>query len=350
MNYLLNTSTDPYFNMAFDSYVLENTDFEGVYLWQNAPSVILGLNQSIYAEVNLPYLREHGILPVRRVSGGGAVYHDLGNVNYTFVGSGAWVASGPSVIAAALRSMGVPADVTGRNDILVDGRKCSGYAKRYALGGGSAEDGGAGCASRRVMVHGTLMYDVDLEALTQALAVPGSKLSAAGVESVRMRVANLHEYLSYDSVQEFMTAMLLFCTRCHFNAGTLCTNPAPTRSNEQGPAHIITPCALRPEQLAEIEHIADTKFRSWEWIYGHSPSAEFSRTCKFPCGTVTVRYSLKHGRFTDVSFEGDFLGARPASELAAMMTGMRPEDLYTLPVGEYFDGLSVEEFCVGVNN
>lgn len=321
MNYLLNTSTDPYFNMAFDSYVLENTDFEGVYLWQNAPSVILGLNQSIYAEVNLPYLREHGILPVRRVSGGGAVYHDLGNVNYTFVGSGAWVEEGPSVIAAALRSMGVPADVTGRNDILVDGRKCSGYAKRYASGGGRAEGGG----DRRIMVHGTLMYNVDLEALTQALAVPGSKLSAAGVESVRMRVANLHEYLPYGSVQEFMTAVLEFCTR-------------------QG-----TPCTLTPQQLQEVEQIAESKFRSWEWIYGHSPSAEFSRTCKFPCGTVTVRYSLKHGRFTEVSFEGDFLGARPASELAAMMTGMRPEDLYTLPVGEYFDGLSVEEFCVGIN-
>ena len=309
MNYLLNTSTDPYFNMAFDSYVLENTDFEGVYIWQNAPSVILGLNQSIYAEVNLPYLREHGILPVRRVSGGGAVYHDLGNVNYTFVGSGAWVEEGPSVIASALRSMGVPADVTGRNDILVDGRKCSGYAKRYASG-----------APNRVMVHGTLMYDVDLEMLTQALAVPGSKLSAAGVESVRMRVANLREYLPYGSVQEFMTAVLEFCTR-------------------QG-----APCALTQQQLQEVEEIAETKFRSWEWIYGHSPSAEFSRTCKFQCGTVSVLYSLKHGRFTEVTFEGDFLGARPASELAAMMTGMRPEDLYTLPVGEYFDGLSTEEF------
>ena len=307
MNYLLNTSTDPYFNMAFDSYVLENTDFEGVYLWQNAPSVILGLNQSIYAEVNLPYLRAHGILPVRRVSGGGAVYHDLGNVNYTFVGSGAWVEEGPSMIAAALRSMGVPADVTGRNDILVDGRKCSGYAKRYASG-----------APQRVMVHGTLMYDVDLEALTQALAVPGSKLSAAGVESVRMRVANLREYLPYGSVQEFITAL----QDC-FNYPS---------------------CTLSAEQLSEIEHMAETKFRTWEWIYGHSPSAEFSRTCKFQCGTVTVRYSLKHGRFTEVTFEGDFLGARPASELAAMMLGKRPEDLYTLPVGEYFDGLSTEEF------
>ena len=320
MNYLLNTSTDPYFNMAFDSYVLENTDFEGVYLWQNAPSVILGLNQSIYAEVNLPYLRTHGILPVRRVSGGGAVYHDLGNVNYTFVGSGAWVEEGPSLIAAALRSMGVSADVTGRNDILVDGRKCSGYAKRYASGGERAEGGGVSCASRRVMVHGTLMYDVDLEALTQALAVPGSKLSAAGVESVRMRVANLREYLSYGSVQEFMAAILEFSTR----RGAL--------------------CALKPEQLHEVEQIAETKFRSWEWIYGHSPSAEFSRTCKFQCGTVTVRYSLKHGRFTDVTFEGDFIGSHPASELAAMMTGLRPEDLYTLPVGEFFDGLSTKEF------
>jgi len=306
MKYLLNTSTDPYFNMAFDSYVLENTDFEGVYLWQNAPSVILGLNQSIYAEVNLQYLRAHGILPVRRVSGGGAVFHDLGNVNYTFVGSGARVEDGPSLIAAALRSMGVPADVSGRNDILVDGRKCSGYAKRHAN------------SSRRVMVHGTLMYDVDLEALTQALAVPGSKLSAAGVESVRMRVANLREYLPYGSVQEFMTAVQEF-----FN---------------------YPPCTLTPEQLSEIEHIADTKFRTWEWIYGHSPSAEFSRTCKFRCGTVTVRYSLKHGRFTEVTFEGDFLGARPATGLAAIMTGKRPEDLCTLKIGEYFEALSYDEF------
>lgn len=170
------------------------------------------------------------------------------------------------------------------------------------------------------MVHGTLMYDVDLEALIQSLAVPGSKLSAAGVESVRMRVANLREYLSYGSVQEFMTSVLDFCTK-------------------QG-----APFTLTPQQLQEVEQIAETKFRTWEWIYGHSPSAEFSRTCKFQCGTVTVRYSLKHGRFTEVTFEGDFLGARPASELAALMLGKRPEDLYTLPVGEYFDGLSTEEF------
>ena len=303
MNCLLNTSTDPYFNMAFDSYVLENTDFEGVYLWQNAPSVILGLNQNVYAEVNLPYLRAHGILPVRRVSGGGAVYHDLGNVNYTFTG-GAWVEEGPALIASALRSMGVPAHVTGRNDIMVEGRKCSGYAKRLAAG--------------RVMVHGTLMYDVDLEALTQALAVPGSKLSAAGVESVRSRVVNLREYLPYGSVQEFMTAVQEF-----FNYPT---------------------CTLAPEQLSEIDHMADTKFRTWEWIYGHSPSADFECTRKFPCGTVTVRYSLRHGRFTEVSFEGDFLGARPATELAALMTGKRPEDLCTLKTGEYFEALSCDEF------
>ena len=168
------------------------------------------------------------------------------------------------------------------------------------------------------MVHGTLMYDVDLEALIQSLAVPGSKLSAAGVESVRMRVANLREYLPYGSVQEFITAL----QDC-FNYPSF---------------------TLSADQLSEIEHMAETKFRTWEWIYGHSPSAEFSRTCKFQCGTVTVRYSLKHGRFTEVTFEGDFIGSHPASELAAMMTGLRPEDLYTLPVGEYFDGLSTEEF------
>ena len=314
MNYLLNTSLDPYFNMAFDSYVLENTDFEGVYLWQNSPAVIVGLNQSIYAEVNLQYLREHGISPVRRVSGGGAVYHDLGNVNYTFVGSGAAVEKGPSLIASALKGMGVPAELSGRNDILVDGRKCSGYAKRLAT---RTREGDC---SRRVMVHGTLLFSVDLEALTRSLAVPGSKLSAAGVESVRSRVANLSSFLPYLTVQEFIDAL---------RAALQADSPSVT---------------LSAAQTSEIEKIAQKQFRSWEWIYGHSPSADFQSSRKFYCGTISVCYSLRHGRFTSVSFQGDFIGERPASELTALMTGLRPEDLFSLPIGDYFDGLTAAEF------
>ena len=185
MKYLQNTSTDPHFNMAFDEFCLEQlkADEPVFYLWQNRPSVIIGLNQSAYAEVNLPFLQEKGIKLARRVTGGGAVYHDLQNLNYTITGRirdlekdyPAYV----ETMANALRTLGVPAQLSGRNDILVEGRKCSGYAKRMSRD--------------RLMIHGTLMYDVDIDTLTRALSVPGSKLSAAGIESVRSRVSNLKD-------------------------------------------------------------------------------------------------------------------------------------------------------------
>ena len=296
MKTLLNTSLDPHFNMAFDSYLLEHTDFEGFYLWQNKPSVIIGLNQSAYAEVNLPFIDANGIELVRRVSGGGAVYHDLGNLNYTFVG----YEDGPARVAEALRKLGAPAELTGRNDIMVDGRKCSGYAKRLA--------------GDRIFVHGTLMFDVDLETLLNALSTPGSKLSAAGVQSVRSKVANLKEYLPYSTIQEFQAAL-------HKALGG------------------ETPESLPADQIAEIEQIASSKFRSWDWRYGHSPKTDFRNTHKFSCGTVTANYSIKHGVLTEVAFEGDFIGSKPAQELAEKIKGLRVEDLCTVPVRDYFDGV-----------
>ena len=317
MKTLIQNSLDPFFNMAFDSYVLEKTDFEGFYLWQDKPSVIVGLNQSVYAEVNLPFIQEHGIELVRRVSGGGAVYHDLGNLCYTFVG----YEDGPARVADALRRMGVPAELTGRNDIMVDGRKCSGYAKRLAAG--------------RTMVHGTLMFDVNLEDLMNALAVPGSKLSAAGIQSVRSKVANLKEYLPYNTIEEFKEAL----------AASLSGMPNPSFAGLTHPSFAgLTGESMSEAQIAEIEDIATKQFRSWDWEYGHSPKTDFSCTKKFPCGTVTAKYTLKHGRFTEVAFEGDFIGRKPASELAKQLIGLRPDELAGIPCEEYFDGMAMEDF------
>lgn len=312
MKSLIQNSLDPFFNMAFDSYVLEKTDFEGFFLWQDKPSVIVGLNQSVYAEVNLPFIQARGIELVRRVSGGGAVYHDLGNLCYTFVG----YEDGPARIAAALRRMGVPAQLTGRNDIMVDGRKCSGYAKRLAAG--------------RIMVHGTLMFDVNLEDLMNALAVPGSKLSAAGIQSVRSKVANLKEYLPYNTIEEFKEAL-----------GGLLTE-MPDQVGQEG--KVVGADLMSREQMAEIERIAAEKFRTWDWVYGHSPKTDFSSTKKFSCGTVTAKYTLKHGRFTEVAFEGDFIGSKPASELAKLLIGLRCDELGGIPIDLYFDGMMNSDF------
>lgn len=342
MRYLTNNATDPHFNMAFDEAVMEWLPLgEPVfYLWQNRPAVIIGLNQSAYGEVNLPYLEEHGIVLARRVTGGGAVYHDLGNLNYSIVGRTADMdADLPhylSLVRDALRSLGVPAEVSGRNDIMVEGRKCSGYAKRLFRD--------------RMMIHGTLMFDVDLEVLTRALSVPGSKFDRAnasshglsvgspgGVASVHSRVANLCDYFPSWTLADFRAALQDFLA-----AG----------DNQ----------ASLPEGFLEkVEELAEKKFRSWEWIYGQSPATEFCVRRKYPsCGTIEVRFSVRHGRLADVAFTGDFLGALPldaplpegcpaaGKTLAEALNGTRytPEAitavLTPLPVSRYFDGLTPE--------
>ncbi len=320
MKYLQNNSFDPHFNMAFDEFCLEHlkADEPVFYLWQNRPSVIIGLNQSAYAEVNLPYLEEKGIVLARRATGGGAVYHDLQNLNYTITGRIRDLESDyPAYVETmvhALRDLGVPAELSGRNDILVEGRKCSGYAKRMS--------------KDRLMIHGTLMYDVDIDTLTEALAVPGSKLSAAGVSSVRSRVANLKEYLpQFTDIKAFQGALQTL----------LAGNDEEIRLSE--------------EQLAQVEAQAAAKYRTWEWIYGHSPAAAFRVRRKFVCGTVEASFSIKGGCIDGLRFSGDFLGNETPERLEKAMQGCRfspdqiREKLREAAVENCFDGVSAEELA-----
>src|SRR5574344_696107 len=216
-------STDSHYNMAFEQWCLTHLcpDELYFYLWRNAPAVIIGENQDAEAEVNLHYLKENGIALARRVTGGGAVYHDLQNLNYSFVGSSVT----PEPFVDALKSLGVPAELTGRNDIFVDGRKVSGYARRVW--------------HNREIVHGTMMYDVDMDTLVNVLSVPGSKMEAKGIASVSSRVANLKDYLpQYNSLDEVQAALQPFL------AG--------------GDSEI----QLSQAQIAHIQRVADEKFSS----------------------------------------------------------------------------------------
>ena len=401
MRYLTNNSTDPQWNMAFDERVLTGlTSPEPVfYLWQNAPAVIIGRNQSAPAEVNLPYLEEHGIMLARRVTGGGAVYHDLGNLNYSFAGGIREMEALQPVrlMAAALRSMGIPVEVSGRNDLMVEGRKCSGYAKRLA--------------GTRMMIHGTLMWNVDLAALSAALSVPGSKfdmsfhgpssarsstpsfhgLSSAGgsapsfhgltvessaVASVRSKVANLSEYLPGLTLSDFRARLHDFLAAYTFpstDAASPAGDCAPSfhgLSSACGSApsfHGLSVESLSPAFRASVTALADSKFRTWEWVHGHSPATDFSAARRFPtCGTVRVHFSVRRGLLADVAFSGDFLGALsldtplPASlcpapfggqTLPEALDGTRYEPaslsalLSQLPIASYFDGLTASELA-----
>lgn len=228
MKYLVNESTDPHFNMAFDEWCLENLDISEpvFYLWKNRPSVIIGLNQDAAQEVNLEYLKEKGITLARRVTGGGAVYHDLQNLNYSIIGK----EIGPEIFAEALCRLGIKAELSGRNDIFVDGKKVSGYAKRIW--------------KDRTLIHGTLMYDVDIDVLTRALTTPVSKLALKGVSSVRSRVTNLKDMLtSFRDIDEVKEAL--------------------HRILEDGDGRID----LTESQLSEIRELSDGKFSTVEWLF-----------------------------------------------------------------------------------
>ncbi len=312
MKYLINNSTDPYFNLAFDEYCLENIPSEEPYffLWRNRPAVIIGLNQNAYSEVNLDYLNSHGITLARRVTGGGAVYHDLQNMNYTIIGRN----PSPQPMVDALRSLGVPAELTGRNDIFVEGRKVSGYARRVS--------------HDQEIIHGTLMYNVDLDTLTHVLDTQGSKMQAKGISSVKSRVANLKEYLpQFKSLDELQAALQEI-----LSAG-----------DGQMP--------LSAEQVAEVRRQADEKFSTWDFIYGHSHEADFRCKAKLSCGTVEADIRVDRGLIARLDFSGDFLFDTPAQELAAKMTGLRyaPAEvkafLATQPVSTYFRGATPDDLA-----
>lgn len=310
MRFLTNPSTDPWYNMSFDEYCLEQylSDDSYFYLWRNRPSVIIGLNQNACSEVNLGYLEENGILLARRVTGGGAVYHDLQNLNYTFIGREV----SPEPMAEALRQLGVPAELTGRNDIFVAGRKVSGYARRVW--------------HDRQIVHGTLMYDVDLATLGRVLDVPGSKMNAKGIASVRSRVANLKDWLpqfaSLDDLQAALQEILA-----------------------AGDGEMPFGDARR----AAVQRLSDEKFSTWDWIYGQSKQADITRSARLACGTVEAHLCVDRGMLTGVSFGGDFLGGLPSGELAARLAGRRFERsalrkaLSAAGPGRYFDGVGTED-------
>ena len=320
MRYIKNTNTNPHYNMAFDEYCLESLSIDEpvFFLWQNRPAVIVGFNQEVNTEVNLDYLKEQGIDLVRRVTGGGAVYHDFGNLNYTIVGPSEDLERDypeyAGIMMKALQSLGVPATLSGRNDILVEGRKVSGFAKRVCR--------------NRLMVHGTLMYKVDVDVLTNVLSPSATKLQSKGVSSVRSRVANLCDYLP--EIKDIQT----FSQRLE-----------EILSNHYADAEY----QLSEDDLANIQRQTDEKFATWEWNYGRSPKATLTNSARLACGTVEIHLTLNENRISTCRFGGDFLGNLPTSEIELALKGVVYDRasihhcLSQMEIGQYFDGVDAED-------
>ena len=325
MQIIYNDSHDQYFNLAAEEYLLENSDDDISMLWRNDRTVVVGKNQNTWAEVSTPFVRENSIGVVRRMTGGGAVFHDLGNVNFTFIcaygGGGIDFSRFASPIIRYLGTLGIDASLGGRNDILADGRKISGNAQCVYR----RSDG-----SERLMHHGTLLYSADLSEMSGALNVNREKPVTKGIESVKSRVANisaLSEKLSGVSPEEFLLDILRFAENEY---------GAPSRK-------------LTDEERSGISSLRDSKYATWEWNYGASPSFGNERTERFPFGTLTVMYTADRGILSDIGFFGDFFGEKDTHELEERLKGCRLEResikkrLSEIGVGSYISGASADD-------
>ena len=319
MKYLRLTTTDPYYNLAVEEYLFSHTNEDVFMLWQNASTVVIGKNQNVYAEVDLDYARADKIKIARRITGGGAVYHDLGNINYSYITSQNNISAldfeTPSrAMIAALASMGINASLGGRNDILVGDKKISGNAQ-YSSNG-------------RILHHGTLLFDTDGSVMERVLRVDKEKLTSHGVTSHKSRVANIKSLLESEiSVEDFIITLEKH-VRAYLNSTDL---PLPNSS-------VINDLAKRNA--------------SEEWILSNKKfltSYSVTRQKRYPFGRVTLNINLNRDVIEKIMITGDFFSSAPIEELEEALQGKRISDTLPLDVSKYIASMTNEEFCSLLN-
>lgn len=305
-----NNHTDPYFNLASEQYLLDTKDGDIFMLWKNEPSVIIGKNQNAYAELNIDFIKKNNIKVVRRLTGGGAVFHDLGNVNFTFITAennckALDFKRFTKPVTDALRHFGVSAELSGRNDITVDGRKISGNAQCVYNG--------------KIMHHGTLLFSADMSHLAGALNPDPEKFQSKGIKSVRSRVANISEFADIQ-IDDFIDYL---------------------ESSFGGEVK-----SLSSEDERAIQKLADEKYSTWDWNYGKSKEWSAIKKKRFDFGKLEAKIDATGGIISSIRLEGDYFGIKPVSELEKTLIGKKLEyDSLTdalSDVGSYISGSTPE--------
>ncbi|MFS0878557.1 lipoate--protein ligase [Bacillus sp. 7586-K] len=316
--------TDPQINLAIEEYALRHLDPNETYLlfYINEPSIIIGKNQNTIEEINTAYVEENNIHVVRRLSGGGAVYHDEGNLNFSFITKD----DGESFhnfkkftepVVQALHKLGVKAEMSGRNDLIAeDGRKISGNAQFSTRG--------------RMFSHGTLLFNSEIDSVVSALKVKKDKIESKGIKSIRSRVANISEYLNEKiTIQQFRELLL------HHIFGEI----------EEIPTYDLT-----EEDWNKIHEISKKRYQNWEWNYGKSPKFNYQHSHRFPVGQIDVRLEVQKGVIENCKIYGDFFGVGDVEEIEALLIGTRYEKeglekaLENIDIKKYFGQIEKSDF------
>lgn len=316
-------NTNPRLNLALEEYALRNFSAENDYLlfYINEPSIIIGRNQNTLEEINHEYVEKNKIHVVRRVSGGGAVYHDHGNLNFSFITNHDVKSLNnfkkfTAPVIKMLNSLGLNAELKGRNDIQVDEKKISGTAQ-FSTG-------------KRMVSHGTLLFDTDLGEVVNALNVKMSKIESKGHKSVRSRVANISEFLQRPMKIEDFRSLLL---------EGLYEESEPFESYH-----------LTAEEWKAVHQLKEEKYDSWDWNYGRSPKFNIKRSKRFPVGEIDLRIFVEKGHIKEFKIFGDFFGKEPVENLERLLEGARYEKeniselLKEIEVKEYFGEIPKIDF------
>lgn len=319
-----NNCKDPHFNLALEEYAVKylNPSEDYIILWQNEPSVIIGRNQNTVEEINSKYIKDNNINVVRRLSGGGAVYHDLGNLNFTFivknendVASNFKIFTEP--VINALKKLNINAEFSGRNDITIDGKKFSGNAQYYY--------------GDRLLHHGTILFNSNLSVVQDALNVKQEKIESKGVKSVKSRVTNVYPYLQQEiSIEEFKDILLRFFM-----------NDENYKEKEY---------ILSEDDISKIQELMKNRFSKWEWNYGESPAFDMEKGKRFAGGKLELKFNVIDGVIRKFKISGDFFGKKDVNELELKMLGQKYRQLdvknllESVDFENYFAGITIDDF------